>query len=171
MQNTKNKSNHIVSDIIDVPHIFVDTREKLPYVFYKTESCAGGISKTLPVGDYMVEGVDDLVIERKASVSELWSNFGVDRERFFRELELLRKFKYKFLILELQYKDILNGCAYSQISPNFIISNLLKVIFEYEINVIFAGNRTCAHDITRRILLKAWKYNQEGRLNGIKEAS
>jgi ERCC4-type nuclease len=147
--------------------IVVDTREQLPYKFNIVDECNGAISKKLECGDYSILNLEHVIsIERKKSVAELYNNLGKDRGRFFNELENLRRIKYKFLVLEFSYDDIKKGCIYSRISPNYIISNLLKLQLEYGINVIYAGNRVASQDIVKRILNKVWKYYIEGRING-----
>ena len=78
-----------------------DTREKDGWYFKESDYCQGMIDQKLDTGDYSVQGLEDvLCIERKGSVSEIANNI-VDK-RFDRELDRMKEFKYKFLILELQ---------------------------------------------------------------------
>ena len=86
--------------------VIKDTRERDGWYFKESNYCQGMVDKKLDTGDYSVEGLEDvLCIERKGSVSELANNI-VDK-RFDRELERMRDFKYKFLILEFSINDIM----------------------------------------------------------------
>ena len=120
-----------------------DTREhsEKGWLFDEDESCAGTKVQKLDYGDYSIDGIDDNIfaIERKGSVNEIYQNFGVDKDRFYRELEALSKFKYSYLILECDVGDIVRGCSFSTMSPNFVLSCILSLTTRYGINVLFVG--------------------------------
>lgn len=152
----------------ELPYIIRDSREKRGYTFRLTDKCKGTIEKKLDVGDYSLKGHESIIaIERKATIEELWNNFGQQRERFFAEFERMKDIKFKYLILEFSYLNILKGTRYSKISPNFIISNLQKLELEHNVKIIYAGDRSCGQDVSRRILLKVWNYIQDGRISGL----
>lgn len=166
MKKAVKKMGKKMNNELLLPMIYVDTREQKPYIFNKTKNCMGSILTKLDAGDYTIEGCEDLIrIERKSSVTELFINLGRERERFYNEIERMADIKYKFLVLEFSYADLLKGSYYSKISPNYIISNLMKLSLEHNIHVIYCGDRINAQDYSRRLLLKIWKYKTEGRFN------
>lgn len=120
--------------------ILVDTREKKPLSF-SIGSDIEEIKKTkLATGDYSVQGFEDkIMVERKASVDEVFMNLGVQWERFEREMERAKLYKYKYLVIEASMREIYKGSRYSQMSGRFIMARLLYLQFKYGINVIFAG--------------------------------
>ena len=92
--------------------IIKDTREQDGYTFESSSSryhtCNGMISRKLDTGDYSIEGLEDkLCIERKASVVEFANNVGHDQVRFLKEIERMKDFRYKFLVLEFSLTDLM----------------------------------------------------------------
>ena len=141
--------------------VIKDTRERDGWYFKESNYCQGMVDKKLDTGDYSVEGLEDvLCIERKGSVSELANNI-VDK-RFDRELERMRDFKYKFLILEFGIKDIMSFPPGSdipkpkwskiRIKGNFILKKLAEYQTEYNIHVLPCGDKTSAWHMTSSIM-------------------
>ena len=86
--------------------IIRDTREKEGYTFEPVETryhtCKGMVTQKLDTGDYTLEGLEDkLCIERKSSVAEFAGNVGQDRHRFMREIERMKEFPHRYIVLEL----------------------------------------------------------------------
>ena len=90
--------------------VIKDTREQDGYTFEaftgRYTSCKGMIVEKLDTGDYSLEGLEDrLCIERKGRISELAINLGKDKARFMREIERMKEFEFRFLVLEFGYKN------------------------------------------------------------------
>lgn len=85
--------------------IIVDTREKHPWTF-DMEDDVKVINKGLPFGDYMVKGIDDFVVERKATSAELYYNVVKHKDRFFREMERLTSISRPYIICEFPQSRI-----------------------------------------------------------------
>ena len=101
------------------PTILIDTREQNPLRFGNLPSERA----TLPVGGYGVRGFSDwenpaFIIERK-NLEDLCHRLGKDRERFLRECEKMRAFRFKALVIEAvqdqvelaQYRSLPVGAA------------------------------------------------------------
>ena len=101
------------------PTIQIDTREQNPLRFENLPSERA----TLPVGGYGVRGFSDwensaFIIERK-NLEDLCHRLGKDRERFLRECEKMRAFRFKALVIEAvqdqvelaQYRSLPVGAA------------------------------------------------------------
>lgn len=121
--------------------IIQDTREKKPWKFEATGSVDNVKVSKLGTGDYSVEGMEDLfMVERKASVDELFMNLGVQWDRFKREMERAKPFKYKYLVIEATMREVYRGSRYSKMSGRFIMSRLVHLQLKYGVSVIFAGS-------------------------------
>ena len=129
------------------PTIIVDTREKTPWKFNKSERCNGSVSEKLDTGDYSIKEMEDIfVVERKSSVGELWTCLGQDKVRFFKEMERIKPFKYKFLFLEFSINDIINYPKVirkygrkTPIKPEYIFSKLIEIQVKYGVHIIYLG--------------------------------
>ena len=136
--------------------IIKDTREQDGYTFESSSSryhtCNGMISRKLDTGDYSIEGLEDkLCIERKASVVEFANNVGHDQVRFLKEIERMKDFRYKFLVLEFSLTDLMKFPEGSSIPEGdwgkLKVTNkfMLKMIMEFQlyknINVLFCDSK------------------------------
>jgi ERCC4-type nuclease len=125
--------------------IIRDTREQKGWDFDKTADCLGFTVGKLDTGDYSVEGVPDLCVERKGCVGEIAGNFFEDRWEDV--LGRMSQFKHSYIICEFELKDVV---TYPYNMPKFLRDKikvrgptLLKKISEYEVKYgvrfVFAG--------------------------------
>jgi len=136
--------------------IIKDTREQEGYTFEPSSSryhtCNGMVTRKLDTGDYSIEGLEDkLCIERKASVVEFANNVGHDQVRFAKEIERMKEFPYRFLVLEFSLTDLMNFPEGSSIPEEdwgkLKVTNkfMLKMIMEFQlfsgIHVLFCDSK------------------------------
>ncbi len=91
------------------PTLIIDTRERAPFTFANLPSEPG----TLDTGDYSVRGLEHLVAVERKSVDDLLACVGRERDRFKRELQRLRAYRFRLLIVEASAADLEQG-AYPQ---------------------------------------------------------
>lgn len=130
--------------------IYIDTREKEPwnFSFYGFEQESIG----LETGDYFVEELPDLVIERKKSTGEIATNLGKKWKQFESEMKRMSSFKHAYLICEfpIDYLDIFpdkSGIPQNQIkqvrmNPGFLKMRLFQNCAKYNITPLFFSNAT-----------------------------
>ncbi|MCI0557952.1 MAG: hypothetical protein MN733_05610, partial [Nitrososphaera sp.] len=123
---------------------------------------------------YSLRGLENtLVIERKATVDELFVNFTKDRERIKAEFDRLKEHKFKIVVVEETCDDILNPYKYyvnkkkiNKKNPKMpvavVASGLTNLMLEHNAHIIFGGSR--AQAMVRGILLRAWELHQAGKL-------
>jgi len=64
---------------------------------------------TLHTGDYTLKGFEDVIcVERKASVSEIATNLGKKKKAFYNEMERMRDFNFRYLLLEFSALDVID---------------------------------------------------------------
>ena len=158
--------------------VIKDTREQDGYTFEKFtsryHSCAGMILRKLDTGDYSLEGLEEEVcIERKGRISELAINLGKDKHRFMREIERMKDFPFRFLVLEFSLEDVMDFPERSDIPEenwdSLKITNkyILKMLIEFQmydnIHVIFCGNKKNAKLVVSSILKRVNEYYSIGR--------
>ena len=136
--------------------IIKDTREKQGYTFAASSTkyhvCKGMVNRKLDTGDYSIEGLEDKVcIERKASVVELANNVGISRKRFEAEIERMKEFPHKFLVLEFSLTDLMDFPEGSDV-PNseikklrvtnkYMLRFLMEMQINHNVNVIFCDSK------------------------------
>ena len=156
------------------PTLIVDTREKQPWRWEDDDAFEGVLYTKLDGGDYSLRGLENiLVVERKATVDELFINFTTNRERIKAEFERLGQHKFKILVVEETCDDVLNPYKYyinkkkiNKKSPKMpvavVASGLTNLMLEYNVHIVFGGTR--AQAMVRGILLRAWELHQNGKL-------
>ena len=78
------------------PTVIIDSREQAPLAFANLPSEVG----TLDTGDYSIRGLEHLVAVERKSLDDLLGIVGRDRQRFRRELQRLRGFRYRLWSLK-----------------------------------------------------------------------
>jgi ERCC4-type nuclease len=151
------------------PTVVIDTREKQPWIFEHDDVFQDVIREGLPTGDYtLVEMKDLLAIERKKSADELFLNLSSKKmkDRFYREMERLSEFKFKFIIVESTLEEALTPTHYyinrgkgrNRFSPHMpgalVTEQCINIMNKFGIPVIFAGNR--AKYFARKIMLESY---------------
>jgi ERCC4-type nuclease len=132
--------------------VIKDTREQNGYYFPKNIFCEGSIDRKLDTGDYSIAGLEDkLCIERKGCIEELAINLGQKKHPFMAEIERMKKFPHKFIVLEFPMSDLLKFPEDTRIpvenknSLKITGKYMLKCLIEFQlyenINVIFCDNK------------------------------
>jgi len=122
------------------PIIITDSREKtrLTFTHYKTEV------STLTTGDYSIKGMESsFSIERK-SIPDLISSLTHDRPRFTRELERLRGYSFKRLLIVGSLDQVKAGDYRSKATPESVLGSLNTFEVRYDIPVVFIESRSKA---------------------------
>jgi DNA excision repair protein ERCC-4 len=165
-----------------IPTILIDTREQLPYTFenFHADATDGGLPlvvttkrTTLRSGDYSVEGLPGVVIERK-SLADLYGTLGSGRDRFERELQRLQdEATFPMVVVETSLEDcVTSPPEHSQMSTKSIFRSMITFRFRYpKIHWTFAGPRRLAEAWTLRVLERAWKEAQASGAEGKKVAA
>lgn len=141
--NSKPRKNLRYQDVIAI----TDTREKLQLDLSPLETEVKG----LKVGDYSVLGMEDeIAIERK-SLGDLIVCVTHERERFDRNIEKLKKYKYKAIVVEADWCAIDMKQYRSVVEPAAVYGSLMGWAL-YDISIIFAGDRIRAGKMVARLL-------------------
>lgn len=89
--------------------VIKDTREQDGWFFSPYDRCEGMEIGTLHTGDYTLKGYEDVVcVERKGSVSEIAMNLGRKKKQFYDEMERMREFPFRYLILQFSASDLID---------------------------------------------------------------
>jgi hypothetical protein len=137
--------------------ILTDNREQTPWRFPNQRNC------TLKSGDYSVEYdgksyEDIIIIERKSSVSEIFSATGSGRERWERELERLQGVYYRFVLCEFDYMSFLNDAPPGRLATSAVYGSIPSWHIQYNTPFVMCGNRVNARAYAYKIFYEFIKY-------------
>lgn len=146
------------------PVIVIDSREKRAWSF-TPERIGGVVQKALPAGDYSLQGYEmQIAIERK-SFADYIATIIHSRDRFTRELAILKSYPRAWIIVEGSFDDLLHGRYDSQVNPKSLSAITASLMVAYGIPVLFATDRACACALAEELLLQ-WYQRQEAKPNG-----
>ena len=139
--------------------ITTDTREQLTLDFTKFRGVSS-VRGTLKTGDYSIQGYDDTICFERKSVQDLVGTLIGGHERFLREMERMRSFKAKYILIEHTPDILYNYCAKHgwQRKFNTIIQSLLAYACHYQVRVRFCKDR---EDMAEYIVKKAREFLKE----------
>ena len=138
-------------------NILIDTREQQPYLF------PNSVEYTLPYGDYSIEYngayyYNQIIVERKGAVSELFSATGSQRDRWERELEKLRVIPIRLVLCEFDYMDIVNDQPPGKLPASAVYGSIAKWHGVFNIPFIFCGNKRNARGFLFKLFYEFVKY-------------
>jgi len=150
------------------PRILIDQREQAPLTFCDTFTVERVL---LPVGDYSLAGATDTVaIERKRN-GELQSCCGTDRDRFIAQIERMREYPVRWLVIECTMDDVVLGLNRSAINPMSVLGTIIKFGSDWNIPTMLCGDARNASLFVERIMLREWKRLQEKAKAEVKESA
>ena len=88
--------------------IIIDSREQHPFDFQGPTQIG-----TLATGDYSIVGLEHLLAVERKSLDDLLACIGHERDRFKRELQRLRAYRFRMLVIEATAQEYppANGVA------------------------------------------------------------
>ena len=140
-----------------LPTILIDKREQSALQFSAAVSTE---LVTLPVGDYSLRGATDLAAIERKRLGELAQCCGKDRDRFIDQLERLRMYPVRALIIEADLDGVLSKSYRSEIHPLSVLGTLIKASSDWQIPVWMCGDARNAALVVERMLLRVHKQRQ-----------
>ena len=131
------------------PIIAIDTRERLPLRFkhYPTEAA------TLATGDYSVKGFENSWTTERKSIPDLIGSLTHGRDRFMRELQRMKAYPFRRLLIEGKREDIESHNYRSRATPQSILGSLAAIEIRYNLPIVYAESRLKAAQ-----LIEQWAF-------------
>ena len=143
-------------------HLYIDPREPHPYDFQGFTRIAGTMRETLPVGNYAVAEMPDLLAIKALNVEVLYTIFSNphdNRGLFLLELEQMRAYPARFLVIEgvLQHKK--GGGRLNQYHKNGLLDFLDALTARYGLQIIYADTRDEAEERIANLAALHYSYH------------
>jgi DNA excision repair protein ERCC-4 len=135
--------------------IVVDTRDQRPWTFEGLGVSV--IRKKLETGDYSVEGLERRVTIERKSIDDWVNTVLRNRKRFYRELERMRAFDFRCVIIEGGVREIVEGHYRSTVSAATLLGFVAEVSVVQSVPVYLAGSRAEAQTLAYSLLQMASK--------------
>lgn len=135
------------------PVIIIDTREQNPLLFGNLPTKVG----TLDAGDYSIDGLTHLIAVERKGLDDLLACCGRERDRFKRELQRLRAYRFRLLVIEADAATLESGVRggtpwRSTLKPTHVLGSLAAWTAQYGLPVWLAGTHEAAGRFVERYL-------------------
>jgi ERCC4-type nuclease len=136
-------------------HVVIDTREQQPWTF--DGQGFNTMRAKLDAGDYSVFGLEQRVSIERKSLDDWTGTVIRDRKRFYRELERLRGYDFRAVVIEASVREIMAGRYKSQVQPSTVLGFIAEVTIAQAVPVYLAGTRAEAQILAGALLRMAEK--------------
>ena len=135
--------------------IVVDTREQAPWTFegFRVKTTRA----KLDAGDYSIAGLERRVSIERKSLDDWIGTVLRERKRFYRELDALRGYEWRAVIIESSVRQILERRYVSQVSPSVVLGFISEVAVSQSVPVYLGGTRAEAQVLALGFLRSAAK--------------
>lgn len=106
---------------------------------------------TLPIGDYRLAAMPDYAVIERKTATDLLSCVGKERARLDSQLERLKQFPARLLLIEMSWQMIEAGEWRNDVSPKSVAGTLLAAM-EMGIPTLLMPNRAKASEYASRWL-------------------
>jgi DNA excision repair protein ERCC-4 len=134
--------------------IVVDTREKAPWNFEE-----GGfftVRKALPAGDYSIIGMEHEVAVERKTLNDFVNTVIWYRDRFTEEMIKLAPYRYKMIVVESSFDDVVEERYKCKAHPKSIIAIACNLHVQFNVPVYFVGDRANATAFTAAWFSVIW---------------
>lgn len=136
--------------------VVIDTREQVPWTF-DGQLGINTVRAKLEHGDYSVQGLERRVSIERKSLEDWIGTVMRDRARFYRELEALRAYDFRCVIVEAGVREIMAGNYRSGVKPEAVLGFVAEVTVAQAVPVYLAGSRAEAQILAATFLRMAAK--------------
>lgn len=135
--------------------VIIDTREQTPWTFEGQGIVT--VRRKLDTGDYSIEGLEHSVAIERKSLDDWTGSCIHDRARFYKELERLRAFRFRAVVVEAGVREIMGGHYTGQAHPQAVLGFVAEVCVQQAVPVYLAGSRAEAQVFAGALLKMAAK--------------
>jgi len=129
--------------------IAVDSREQEPWGF-----SVPVVRKKLDAGDYSVVGLEAHVAVERKSVQDFLGTVIRGRDRFRQELLRLQGYELACVVVEGNFRDLLDGRYVGGAHPHAVVGSALSIIVDYGIPVYFCSDRQASCRFVEELLTR-----------------
>jgi DNA excision repair protein ERCC-4 len=149
--------------------VIVDTREQAPYHFSGISGDKSGQTLVIPItnmalrsGDYSIAGFEDQIAIERKSHADFLGSIGRGRDRLRAEMERLSAMKYAAVVVEADWRTILDFPPTSSlVSPKVASRTMLSWSIRYGVHFWTCMNRRHGELVTFRLLERFWRIQEE----------
>ncbi len=116
----------------------------------------------LETGDYSVKGFENQITIERKKIPDLLGCLGNDRERFKREIERMKSFEWRAIVVQGAESDLYQYHDFSQMEPESVRQQLVSINIRHNLQFYYNQNREQLERWVLDHLLKFFRVKREG---------
>ena len=133
--------------------VVVDTREQKPYKFNNF------IVKKLDIGDYSIEGYEDIIAIERKTLADWISSVTKNRKQMEEKIIIAKeKLSYYTIVIESDLPKMWKKSRYSKVAPVAYINTAIKWSVKYNLPIFFSSTASQGNYLTKNLLQGFYYY-------------
>jgi ERCC4-type nuclease len=142
------------------PVVLVDTREQTPFCFTRFRGWFERVTpKALPLGDYSVEGMENLCIVERKSLPDLVCSFTSERPAFIKRLRKMGEIPHRLLVITAALSQVKSRYQHCAANPNQITQSLIASLVGLNIPFLCVEDSELGEEIVASYLYQVFLYH------------
>jgi ERCC4-type nuclease len=138
----------------------VDTREQHPFEFTRFEGWFAGVEKrALKLGDYFVNGLEDVCAVERKDLSDLVHSCTADRAAFVHRLRLMSEYPHRLLVITSAFSQVKSPYSHSLIDPNRITQFLMAALAGLQVPFVCSETHELGEELVGSYLYQVHLYH------------
>lgn len=125
-------------------HVVRDSKEKVGWFDFSVYPGCSQSTAHLRVGDYVLEGKNAIVIDRKRSVEELAKNLGIKYGQLARVCQKMQTYGERYFVCEFTFDEMLAGSKWSNITGQAMGQKINELEREFGVRFVFCRGHVAA---------------------------
>lgn len=142
------------------PVVLVDTREQYPFWFIRFRGWFERvIPRALSLGDYSVEGMENLCVVERKTLPDLVSSFTTERAAFIERLRKMSEVPNRLLVITAALSQVKSQYEHSRANPNRITQSLIAALAGLKIPFLCVEDNDLGEEIVASYLYQVFLYH------------
>ena len=142
------------------PTVLVDTREQNPFNFSRFRGWFAGIQKkALLLGDYSIEGMEDICVVERKDLSDLVHSCTVDRAAFIHRLRLMAGHPHRLLVVTSPLSQVKSRYPHTNVDPNRVTQFLVAAFAGLQVPFVCSETHELGEELVGSYLYQVHLYH------------
>jgi ERCC4-type nuclease len=142
------------------PVALIDTREQTPLDLSRFDGWFAGIErKALKLGDYSIDGLEDVCVVERKDLSDLIHSFTNDRSVFTNRLRQMAQYPHRLLLITSTLSEIKSPYPYAGVNPNRITQSLIAILAGLQVPFLCSENHALGEELVASFLYQVHLYH------------
>lgn len=140
--------------------LIIDTREQNPFSFGRFRGWFAKVKhKALKIGDYSIEGLEDVVTVERKDLADLIQSFTTERAVFVKRLRKMSGLPHRLLVVTAALSEVKSPYGGTSINPNRITQSLIAALAGLGVPFVCSETHELGAEITASYLYQVHLYH------------